>query len=137
MATSANGTVPEGQYTATVYTAIKETRYAEAVHLLTSELGVSNLSFGMTGQLPLGSQRSWESVHFTRGSPSMLSYLLSYLVERLNTFFVPYLGYGIMSAEFPSQSGSTVAIELLLLSNARLQSSFDHVRTAGEGLSGR
>lgn len=36
-----NNRVPEGQYTATVYTAIKETRYAEAVQLLTSELGVS------------------------------------------------------------------------------------------------
>lgn len=34
------GGIPEGQCTATVYTAIKESRFAEAVHLLTSELGV-------------------------------------------------------------------------------------------------
>ena len=32
--------VPEGQYTAMVYTAIKDGRFPEAVHLLTSELGV-------------------------------------------------------------------------------------------------
>lgn len=37
---SANGIVPEGQYTSMVYTAIKDGRFAEAVHLLTSELGV-------------------------------------------------------------------------------------------------
>lgn len=36
------GEIPEGQYTATVYTAIKESRFAEAAHLLTSELGVSH-----------------------------------------------------------------------------------------------
>lgn len=32
--------VPEGQYTSMVYTAIKDARFPEAVHLLTSELGV-------------------------------------------------------------------------------------------------
>ncbi|CAN0511596.1 unnamed protein product [Laminaria digitata] len=32
--------VPEGQYTSMVYTAIKDGRFPEAVHLLTSELGV-------------------------------------------------------------------------------------------------
>lgn len=36
------GEIPEGQYTATVYAAIKENRFDEAVHLLTSELGVSH-----------------------------------------------------------------------------------------------
>lgn len=34
-----NAIVPEGQYTSIVYTAIKDARFAEAVHLLTSELG--------------------------------------------------------------------------------------------------
>lgn len=37
---STNGMVPEGQYTSMVYSAIKDARFPEAVHLLTSELGV-------------------------------------------------------------------------------------------------
>lgn len=40
---STNGMVPEGQYTSMVYTAIKDARFPEAVHLLTSELGVSKI----------------------------------------------------------------------------------------------